>query len=89
MLLVQESCVAPRLPWKNRTAGFHRIDASVPTEVLGWLERERASEKKKRKEKDSWSVGTVSKLSPLFFPVFHGIAQLPKSKVQRASVESD
>lgn len=50
-LLFQERCVAPWVPWKNRTAGFYRIDVSVPTEALGWLDGWREHQKKKRKRR--------------------------------------
>lgn len=48
---------------------------------------ERASEKEKKKTAGVWEQFQTH--SPLFFPVLHGIAQLHKSKVQRATVESD
>lgn len=63
---VPESCVAPRVPWKNRTAGFHRTDVSVPTEVLDWLDRE--SIRKRKEKEDGWGVGTVSSAQPTLFP---------------------
>lgn len=63
-ILFQESCVAPWVLWKNRTAGFHRLDVSVPSEVLGWLEGESI---RKRKEKEAGVWEQFQMHSPLCF----------------------
>lgn len=49
---------------QNGTAGFHRIDVNVPTEVLGWLDRESLS-KKKKETAGVWEQ--FQEHSPLFF----------------------
>lgn len=72
--------------WKNGTAGFHRTDVSVPTEVLDGLEGERV---RKRKEKEAGCGKSFKCTAHSFFPVFRGVAQLRESKVQRATVGSD
>lgn len=47
---------------------------------------ERSSGKKKE---GVWGVGTVSNHNPLGFPIFHGLPQLQKLKVQRMAVASE
>lgn len=55
--------------------------------VAGWRGHQEKKKRKKKKE-GGWGVGAISNHNSLVFPIFHGLPQLQKSKVQRVAVAS-